>query len=59
MKKILNATKDGACQTITAHYHKEGWSNLIGGGSSKMLATAIIEYEDSEDRPAEMVAERK
>lgn len=45
MKKILNATKDGACQTITAHYHKEGWSNLIGGGKtmisySLMLTTA-------------------
>ena len=31
MKKILNATKEGVCQAITAHYHKEGVSNIIGG----------------------------
>ena len=31
MKKILNETKDGVCQTITVHYHKEGVSNIIGG----------------------------
>ena len=46
MKKILNATKEGVCQAITAHYHKEGVSNIIGGGSSIILATAVIEYED-------------
>ena len=46
MKKILNATKDGVCQAITAHYHKEGVSNIIGGGSSIILATAVIQYED-------------
>ena len=23
-------------------YHKEGWSNFLGTGSSKMLATAVI-----------------
>lgn len=39
-------TKDGVCQTITAHYHKEGVSNIIGGGSSIVLATAVIEYEE-------------
>ena len=44
--RILNATKDGVCQTITAHYHKEGVSNIIGGGSSIVLATAVIEYEE-------------
>lgn len=33
MKKILNETKDGVCQTITVHYHKEGVSNIIGGGA--------------------------
>ena len=49
MKKMLNVTKDGVCQTITAHYHKEGASNIIGGGSSKILATAVIEYEDDTD----------
>ena len=43
--RILNATKDGVCQTITAHYHKEGVSNIIGGGSSIVLATAVIEYD--------------
>ena len=32
MKMILNTTKDGACLAITSHYHKEGLSNLIGGG---------------------------
>ena len=46
MKKILNATKEGVCQAITAHYHKEGGSNMIGGGSSIILATAMIEYGD-------------
>ena len=46
MKKILNATKEGVCQAITANYHKEGVSNIIGGGSSIILATAVIEYED-------------
>ena len=46
MKKILNATKEGVCQAITAHYHKEGVGNIIGGGSSIILATAVIEYED-------------
>ena len=49
MKKMLNVAKDGVCQTITAHYHKEGASNIIGGGSSKILATAVIEYEDDTD----------
>ena len=44
--RILNVTKDGVCQTITAHYHKEGVSNIIGGGSSIVLATAVIEYEE-------------
>ena len=43
--RILNVTKDGVCQAITAHYHKEGVSNIIGGGSSIVLATAVIEYE--------------
>lgn len=46
---MLNVTKDGVCQTITAHYHKDGVSNIIGGGSSKILATAVIEYEDDTD----------
>lgn len=46
MKKILNVTKEGVCQAITAHYHKEGVGNIIGGGSSIILATAVIEYED-------------
>ena len=46
MKKILNATKEGVSQAITAHYHKEGAGNIIGGGSSIILATAVIEYED-------------
>ena len=44
--RILNVTKDGVCQAITAHYHKEGVSNIIGGGSSIVLATAVIEYEE-------------
>ena len=44
--RILNVTKDGVCQTITAHYHKEGVSNIIGRGSSIVLATAVIEYEE-------------
>ena len=44
--RILNVTKDGVCQTITAHYYKEGVSNIIGGGSSIVLATAVIEYEE-------------
>ena len=43
---ILNTTKDGACLAITSHYHKEGLSNLIGGGRSKILATAVIEIAD-------------
>ena len=46
MKKILNVTKEGVCQAITAHYHKDGAGNIIGGGSSIILATAVIEYED-------------
>ena len=28
--------------TITAHYHKECWSNFLGGGSSLMLAPSVI-----------------
>ena len=46
MKTMLNVTKEGVCQAITAHYHKEGVGNIIGGGSSIILATAVIEYED-------------
>ena len=46
MKKILNATKEGVCQAITAHYHKEGAGNIIGGGSSIILATAVNENEE-------------
>ena len=45
MKTILNVTKEGVCRAITAHYHKEGVGNIIGG-SSMILATAVIEYED-------------
>ena len=37
---------DGTCRTIKSQYHKEGVSNIIGGGSSIILATAVIEYED-------------
>ena len=33
---------DGCASTLTLHYHKEGWSNFLGTGSSKMLATAVI-----------------
>ena len=33
---------DGCASTLTQHYHKEGWSNFLGMGSSKMLATAVI-----------------
>ena len=33
---------DGCATTVLAHYHKEGWSNFLGTGSSKMLATAVI-----------------
>ena len=34
------------CGTLTSHYHKEGWQNIVGGQSSKVLATGImIEYE--------------
>lgn len=39
----INSTVEGAAQTITLHYHKEGWSNFLGTGSSLMLATAVIE----------------
>ena len=45
MKTILNATKEGVCPAITAHYHKEGAGDIIGGGSSIILATALIEHE--------------
>ena len=38
----INTTADEAVQTLTLHYHKEGWSNFLGTGSSKMLATAVI-----------------
>lgn len=60
MKMILNTTKDGACLAITSHYHKEGLSNLIGGGRSKILATAVIEYEgediqDCREQPEEPI----
>lgn len=34
---------DGCATTLTLHYHKEGWSNFLGTGSSKMLATAVID----------------
>ena len=37
----INAPSQCA-QTLTLHYHKEGWSNFLGGGSSLMLATAVI-----------------
>ena len=33
---------DGCARTLTQHYHKEGWGNFLGTGSSKMLATAVI-----------------
>ena len=33
---------DGCAKTVLAHYHKECWSNFLGTGSSKMLATAVI-----------------
>ena len=33
---------DGCACTLTLHYHKEGYSNFLGMGSSKMLATAMI-----------------
>ena len=33
---------DGCASTLTQHYHKEGWGNFLGTGSSKMLATAVI-----------------
>ena len=46
MKKILDATKEGVGEAIAANYHKEGVGNIIGGGSSIILATAVIEYED-------------
>ena len=38
----INTTSDGAAQTLTLHYHKECWSNFLGGGSSLMLATAVM-----------------
>ena len=58
--RILNVTKDGVWQTITAHYHKEGVSNIIGGGRSIVLATAVIEYEgediqDCREQPKEPI----
>ena len=34
---------DGCASTLTLHYDKEGWSNFLGTGSSKMLATAVID----------------
>lgn len=34
---------DGCASTLTAHYHKECWSNFLGTGSSKMMATAVLE----------------
>ena len=34
---------DGCASTLTLHYHKEGWSNFLGTGSSKMLATAVMD----------------
>ena len=33
---------DGCARALTLHYHKECWSNFLGTGSSKMLATAVI-----------------
>ena len=34
------------CPTITAHYHKEGWQNVLQGTTSLVKAPAIlIEYE--------------
>ena len=50
---ILNVTKDGVCQTITAHYHKEGVSNIIVGGRRIVLATAVIEYEEDTNRDSD------
>ena len=38
----INCPSDGAVRTLTLHYHKECWSNFLGTGSSKMLATAVI-----------------
>ena len=34
---------DGCARALTLHYHKEGWSNFLGTGSSEMLATAVID----------------
>ena len=34
---------DGCASTLTLHYHKEGWSNFLGTGSSNMLTTAVID----------------
>lgn len=51
-------TEDGCCQTLMAHYHKEGVGNLIGGGSSKMLATCVMEeYEGDCDSRADASGE--
>ena len=40
MKKILNATKEGVCQAITAHYHKKGVINIIGGGKQYHISNS-------------------
>ena len=42
MKIMPNTDADGCASTLTQHYHKEGWGNFLGTGSSKMLATAVI-----------------
>ena len=39
----INTTADRAVHTLTLHYHKECWSNFLGTGSSKMLATAVMD----------------
>ena len=37
---------DTVCATITAHYRKEGWQNVLQGTTSLVKAPAIlVEYE--------------
>lgn len=39
----LPINTDGeVCRAITAHYHKEGWTNFVPDTNSKIKATAIL-----------------
>jgi hypothetical protein len=45
-RKAINIHSHGVCGVITAHYHKDGVSNILPNTKSQIKAVAIlIEYD--------------